>query len=217
MRKKRIKFLPGLISYFPITFFLLISVLLISIGIILNSLENWLFVSVFFVIIVIIFLCVYGGYKNGFELYVKIKDNKICTCTIPFKYRKYSLNNEMFVYKTKVTLMGGQGWPMTVIVDSQTGNYNAFIVTLSKDFVDKDLVNKFHRNIDSMSDNEKMKFLGNILMNDKIIPIDGTKGNYNFLRQYLTKEQFCGLTENDNKDLEKYEKIYQRKLSKIKK
>ena len=64
MRKKRIKFLPGLISYFPITFFLLISVLLISIGIILNSLENWLFVSVFFVIIVIIFLCVYGGYKN---------------------------------------------------------------------------------------------------------------------------------------------------------
>ena len=58
---------------------------------------------------------------------------------------------------------------------------------------------------------EKYKEIAN---NKRIVMIDGIEDNYIFLRQCIKKEQFCGLTENDNKDLEKYEEIYQRKLSK---
>jgi hypothetical protein len=38
--------------------------------------------------------------------------------------------------------------------------------------------------------------------------ISGNKGNYNFLRQYVQEEQFCGLTEVDNTYLRELEQLF---------
>ena len=43
--------------------------------------------------------------------------------------------------------------------------------------------------------------------------LSGNKSNYNFLRQYLKEEQFCGLTEIDNIYLNELEQLFKVKLN----
>ena len=217
MRKKRIKFLPGIASAIYICEIIIYSILLIPFYLI-SEVQNLLWLMTIVVLAaLLLWRIIFFVNANGFEIYIKVKNNKIFSCTIPFKSREYLLNDELCIYKTKVSSQFGAGCFPSIIVDLQNGEENAFIIIFNENFVDDNLVKKLHRNIETMNMQEKVKYSGNLMKNKNIILLRGNKSNYNFLRQYLTKEQFCGLTENDNKDLEKYEEIYQRKLSKIKK
>ena len=213
-KKQKIKILPGLLSILILVFDVLGLLMFVPLVLFSDVPTDWVDL-ILYISYTLFFKIYFLFYKHGFELFIILKDNQLYVFRDFFINKKYTLTSDIKVYKSKISTSGfsrGEG-PFTCWIDEE-GDDNAFIIIFNDDFIGEEFAKKSNGGFSLTNRSNKLKYLGNLLKNKKIVPLMGSKGNYKFLRQYLKYEQFCGMTEQDIKDLEKYELSYQKKMAK---
>ena len=211
-----IKFLPGLLSVLHVLEFFAYC-LIGALCFIPNIFLNGIFVVV--LLCVIIFRIYYFIVQNGSELFVKISKQKMYVFRDLFFYKSCLLNENATIYKTKVIGIE-HGFNISRVNPGKPtsdrdglSREDVFIIFTDGNLADYNFQYKYDSEGRLISCKENFHITYKLLKSKKVIMISGNKGNYNFLRQYVKEEQFCGLTEVDNIYLKKLEQLFKVKLN----
>ena len=208
---KHIKLLPGLLSYFHVLE-LVAYCLIGALCFIPNIFLNGMFVVLF--LCVLIFRIYYFAMRNGNELFIKVNKQKIYVFRDLFFYKSCLLNENTVVYKTKVIgiehgLNISRVNPGKPTSDKDgLSRQDAFIIFTDGNLADYNFQYKYDSEERLISCKENFNITYKLLKDKKLIMLSCNKSNYNFLRQYVKEEQFCGLTETDNRDLNELEQLF---------
>ncbi len=211
-----IKFLPGLLSYFHVLEFFTYC-LIGALCFIPNIFLVGIFVAVLFC--VVIFRIYYFIEQNGSELFIKINKQKMYVFRDLFFYKSCLLNENTIIYKTKVIGIE-HGFNISRVKPGKPtsdkdglSRQDAFIIFTDGNLGDYNFQFKYDSKGRLISCKENFHITYKLLKSKKLIMLSGNKSNYNFLRQYVKEEQFCGLTEIDNIYLNELEQLFKVKLN----
>ncbi len=211
---KKIKFLTGPISLaHPVAFI----IIFLPAVILPNSIEKLL------LCLIISIACVIELFRNGSEQFLFIRNNKIYAFKFfPF-FKTYPLNESTHIYYAQARYRPSRNIIRTSPYTTYTGSYSyirfydIYIITKSGDLRDNK-ISLLHDKNGNLINDKNIYMHSNDLFEGrrKILILKGNRKNYLFLRQFVDREQFVGLTETHNNKLNVFEGVYQKTAKKAK-
>ena len=204
---KKIKFFPGLLSWLHIVEIVLI--VTSSICLMISKAYYWWAMPL---VMFLVMRCIFFFFKNGYELFIKVKNNKLYVFRDFLFYKNFPINKKTIIYKTKVIgiehgyfIANVSSKKPTVEKDGLTRE-DIFILVKEGNLKENGINYIFDEQDRLIACRENFYVTHNLLTNKNVIILNGNKSNYNFLRQFVEKEQFCGVTNTDKLHLEDLER-----------